>query len=147
MSDTERLNESDELDEQVHSSDPSPEPTEDSLTEPSPSLTDELATLIDDGRTYAEAELAFQKTRASLAGRKIGVTAGLIVLAVLLVHLALVALVVGLLIALVPPLGIWGSIAAVVGGLLLAIALVVYAARGTASGIGAMFKDDGDEET
>lgn len=147
MSDSERLNESDELDERVHSPDPSPETTEESLAQPSPSLTDELATLIDDGRTYAEAELAFQKTRASLAGRKIGVTAGLVVLAVLLVHLALVALVIGLLIALVPPFGIWGSIAAVVGGLLIAVGLVVYSIKSAATGIGELFKDDGDEQT
>ena len=115
---------------------------DDAAASPPPSLTDELATLIDDGRTYAEAELAFQKTRASLAGRKIGGAVGFIVLAVLLVHLVLVALVVGLLIALTPPFGIWGSIGIVVGGLLLLVVLTVLLARSSAKGVGELFKDE-----
>ena len=35
-------------------------------------LKDDLTHLVEDARTYAAAEIAFQKTRAGLAGRKAG---------------------------------------------------------------------------
>ena len=39
-------------------------------TQIDPSLMEEASALIDNARTYAEAELGFQKTRAAFAGRK-----------------------------------------------------------------------------
>lgn len=89
------------------------------------SLTDDIVALLDDGRTMVEAEIQFQKTRAAFAldrGRS-GAMYGIAALG--LIHLALVALVVGLVIALTPLIGPWGATAIVVG--VLAVAGVVLA--------------------
>lgn len=78
------------------------------------SLTDDLVALLDDGRTYAEAELQFQKTRIAFAldrGRK-GALYGLVAFALL--HLALVALAVGTVLALTPAIGAWAATGIVV---------------------------------
>ncbi|MEQ8412027.1 MAG: phage holin family protein [Erythrobacter sp.] len=107
------------------------------------SLTEELAALIDDGRTYAEAELNFQKTRASLAGKNAGIALGLVVVAVVVLHVAVLAFAVGMVIALAPLVTIWGSIAIVVGALLLATGLLGWQAAQRGKRIGAIFaKDD-----
>lgn len=109
------------------------------------SLVGELAALIDDGKTYAEAELAFQKTRATLAGKTIGIAAALVVVAVVLLHIAFLALAVGLVIALEPLVSIWGAIAIVVGVLLLATALLGRAALSRGKLVAAMFASDKGE--
>jgi len=85
-----------------------------------PTLAEDLRQLIDDGRALAEAELAWQKARASFAGRQAGGIAILGTLAAALALLALFALSIGLLLALSPLLSPWGATAAVAGGLLLA---------------------------
>jgi hypothetical protein len=103
------------------------------------SLMGEIGALIDDGRTYAEAEIAFQKTRAKLAGRTIGVAAGSLVLAIILLHIALLALAVGLVIALAPLVTIWGAIAIVVGGLLAGMAFFVWVAAKSGSKVSGLF--------
>lgn len=87
-------------------------------------LADEIGTLIDDGRNYAQAELNFQKTRAKLAGRTIGFAAGAVIVALILLHIALLALAVGLVMALEPLVTIWGAIAIVVGGLLVGVLIL-----------------------
>ena len=116
------------------------EPTGDAATPPfDESLAEELAALIDDGKTYAEAELAFQKTRASLAGKNIGLALGFAVLAVVLMHIAFLALAVGLVIALQPIASIWGAIAIVVGALLLLTGLLTYSAIRRGKIVAAMF--------
>ena len=107
-------------------------------------LRDDISTLIDDARTYAEAELAFQKTRATLAGKTAGRALILFVLAVVLLHIALIALAVGAVIALAPLVTIWGAIAIVVGVLLIGVAVLVYAAIGKGRLLSAMFgSEDG----
>lgn len=103
------------------------------------SITDEIAALIDDGRTYAEAELAFQKTRAAIAGKSVGFAAAYVVVAIITLHIAFLALAVGLVMALEPLVTIWGAIAIVVGGLLLATVLLGFAAKNHASRLGLMF--------
>ena len=112
------------------------------------SITEELAALIDDGKTYAEAELAFQKTRATIAGKSIGIALGLAIVAIILLHIAFLALAVGLVIALQPLVTIWGAIAIVVGGLLLLTGLLGLAALKRGKLVGAMFASDkaGDDE-
>ncbi len=119
---------------------PLPDNTEDEPFDES--LTEEFAALIDDGRTYAEAELAFQKTRASLAGRKIGGAIAFGILALIFLHLALIALAVGLVIALEPLVTIWGAIAIVVGLLLVGVVVLVLKARNNAMGLAELFKTD-----
>ncbi len=84
------------------------------------SLSDDIAALIDDGRTYVEAEIAFQRTRLAVTADhgKSGLILGICAFAVL--HLALVALVVGAIFALTPHLTALGATAMVVGMLLAA---------------------------
>lgn len=110
------------------------------------SLVNELAALIDDGRTYAEAEIAFQKTRATLAGKSIGLALGFAVVAVILLHIALLALAVGMVMALAPLVSIWGAIAIVVGVLLLGTATLGYTAMSRGKLVGAMFRSEKDSE-
>lgn len=95
-----------------------------------PSLFDDIESLVEDGKTYAEAELAFQKSRLSFAFGKGRNAAFLGLLAVGFLHLALVALVVGAVIALSPlltPIGATLAVAAVL--LIVAIIFVVVAKR------------------
>lgn len=109
---------------------------EDTLNE---SLTGQLAALIDDTRTYAEAELNFQKTRASLAGKNAGIALGLVVVAVVVLHVAVLALAVGLVMALAPLVTIWGAIALVVGALIVVAGLLGWQAARRGQRIAAIF--------
>jgi hypothetical protein len=80
------------------------------------SLVADVRQLVDDGRTLLEAELAYQKSRAMLAGQAAKGVAGWMALALALLFFALMALVLGLILALVPALGaIWATIAVVLG--------------------------------
>ena len=86
-----------------------------------PPLKEEIAALVEDGKIYAEAELAFQKTRLSFAADRGKSALILGVLAFGFAHLMLIALVVGSMIALAPMVGGWAAMGIVVGTLLLAI--------------------------
>jgi len=81
------------------------------------SLIAEAKRLASDGRTYAEAELAFQIARARVLAVAGGWMAGFALVALIFLHFALIALVVGLLIALATLIGPWWSILVVAGGL------------------------------
>ncbi len=106
------------------------EPAEADAADPAErSLIGDLRLLATDARTLAEAEIAYQKSRAQVFGGGIGKIVGLGALALLLAGLALVALVVGLLIALTPVLTAWGATAAVVAGLILLALLVALWAK------------------
>jgi hypothetical protein len=104
-------------------------------------LSEDIAALIDSGRTYAEAELAFQKTRAAIAGSNAGKAAAALVLALVLLNIALTALAIGAVLALQPLITIWGAIAVVVGALLLATALLVRSAAVRGKLLSVMFGD------
>lgn len=111
-------------------------------------LRDDVTALVDDARTYAEAEIAFQKTRAALAGKSAGRALVLLVLAAVLLHIALIALAVGAVIALAPVVTIWGAIAIVVGVLLVGVTAMVWSAVGDGKALAAMFSTSsgsGDE--
>jgi Flp pilus assembly protein TadB len=105
------------------------------------SLADDVSALIEDGKTYFAAEIAFQKTRAGYAAEKSkqGLVYGLAALALL--HLALIALVVGLVIALGPLLTPFGAVAAVTGALLLGVAIFGMRAVRQVRALGNAFKD------
>lgn len=109
------------------------------------SITDEIAALIDDGRTYAEAEIAFQKTRASIAGKSVGFAAGYVAVALIVLHVAVLALAVGMVMALAPLVTIWGAIAIVVGVLLALTAWFLLKAKHHASRLGLMFGSSGKD--
>lgn len=93
-----------------------------------PSLSDDLRQLVADGRTLLEAELAYQKSRAVVAGQGAKGVAGWGLLALALVFFTLMALVMGLLLALEPLLGGWGAMALVVLALLAATGLSAWLA-------------------
>lgn len=107
-------------------------------------LSDEIVSLIEDGQNYFEAEIQFQKTRVSFAadrGKK-----GLVFVfgALAFLHLALIALVVGLVIALAPLAGVWGALGIVVGLLFFGVALMGWLAKRHFTAIAGAFKQDGE---
>ncbi|MEM7690642.1 MAG: hypothetical protein AAF291_16635 [Pseudomonadota bacterium] len=114
---------------------PSPPPDDESIVE-------ELGAVIDDAKLYAAAELAFQKTRAKLLGRNVGIAAGAAILAAVLLHIALITMAVGLVMALEPWVTIWGAIVIVVGMMLLGVALLGNIAISRGRLIGEMFAND-----
>ena len=111
------------------------------------SIVEELGAVIDDAKLYATAELAFQKTRAKLLGKNVGIAAGAVVLAIILLHISLIALAVGLVLALEPLVTIWGAIAIVVGVMLLGVAWLGYVAFSKGQLIGEMFASDEKEKS
>jgi uncharacterized membrane protein YqjE len=102
-------------------------------------LVEEISHLIDDSVTYAQAEIAFQKSRIGFVGGAAGKAAIYVVVALVLFHIALLALAVGLVIALAPLVTIWGAIAIVVGVLLLGVVFLLLRARKVASRLSAAF--------
>lgn len=87
------------------------------------SLREDVEALIEDGRTYLEAELVFQKTRAAYVADRAKGAVIFGAVAAVLAFLALIGLTVGLIIALTPLITAWGASAVVVAGLLLAALL------------------------
>jgi len=83
-------------------------------------LVADIRQLASDAKVLAEAELAYQTTRAKLAGAAARNVAILGVGAFVLAFFALGALTVGLLLALTPLVTAWGATAIVVGVLLIA---------------------------
>ncbi len=79
---------------------------------------DDLTALVDDGKAYVEAELAFQKSRAAFAAHEIKAGAAFALVMLAFLHLALMGIVVGLIIALAPIVGAFGA-TAIMGGALL----------------------------
>ena len=106
------------------------------------SLTDDLAALIEDGQTYVTAELAYQKARLSFASAQGKAGAALLLSAVGMIHLALIALVVGLVIVLAPHLTPLGATIAVAFALLVAALLFGLAARKRIAALSRAFTED-----
>lgn len=122
-----------------------PDPDVRDVDDPRPerSLTDDISALIEDGKTYAEAELAYQKTRLSYAADKGKSGLGLGLAALAFIHLSLVALVVGLVIALTPYLTALGATGVVAGVLLIGAAIFGLTARKRFGSISKAFEEDG----
>ena len=85
------------------------EPVEGGAAHSDPSLMDDVMALFEDGKTYAEAEIAYQKSRAGFAANRLKGAVALVFAAFGVFHLALIAAVVGLVIALIPLIGPWGA--------------------------------------
>ena len=142
MDDTDRADLSpteleDELDAAVRGdSEPAP---------PGSSLVDDITALAEDGKTLFEAEIGFQKTRLAFAANrsKSALFSGLMAIGFL--HLALIALVVGAVIALTPYLTAFGATAVVVGVLLLGAFVLLLRVRGSAREIGEAFESDAEK--
>lgn len=107
------------------------------------SLMTDIDALFADGKTYLEAELAYQKSRAGYAANRLKWTAIYGAAAFGLLHLALIGLTVGLVIALVPVVGPWLATAIVVAVLLAGTAFFVVKLRAKLADIRAAFEDEG----
>ena len=94
------------------------------------SLIDDVEVLIDDGKTYLEAELNFQKTRALFVADRAKGLAIFGLLGLIFAWMALIGLTIGLIFALTPSLGGWGATAAVVAAWLVIAAIALRAAAG-----------------
>ncbi len=106
------------------------------------SLTDDISALFDDGKTYVEAELAFQKTRLGYAANNGKSGIGLILAALGFLHLALIGLVVGGIISLIPYVGPLPATMIVVGTLLVGTAIFLLLAKRRFGNVSDAFKDD-----
>ena len=93
------------------------------------SLLEDVEAAIDDGRTYLEAEVAYQKTRAAFVADRAKDAAIFAAIGGSLAVLALVALTVGLVFSLTPYLTAWGACAAVTGAWLVLAAIFLRMAQ------------------
>ncbi|MXP25113.1 hypothetical protein GRI39_03505 [Altererythrobacter indicus] len=107
-------------------------------------IRDDLTALIDDGLTFLEAELNFQKTRLSFVVDCIKKTAIFGVAAIFLAILAAIGLTIGLIMCLTPYITAWGATAVVVGGLLALAYYCVTHVVAKIKAISAAFKKDED---
>ncbi len=110
-------------------------PADAGVSEGKRSLIDDVDALIDDARTYFDAELTYQKSRAAFVADCLKKGVGFIVVALVLVFLALIGFTVGLVIALTPLITAWGATAVVVLGYLLIALLMVRSAISAFKGI------------
>ncbi len=92
------------------------------------SLAEDLRDLIDHGRVAVEAEVAFQKSRATYAAASIGKIAALGAVAAAIAFVSVIALSVGLIFSLAPLLTPLGATAAVVGAMLLVAGILALLA-------------------
>jgi hypothetical protein len=106
------------------------------------SLSREFSDVIAAGREAFSAEVAFQSARAGTAAKLAGKVAGWGVAAMFLLVFVLIALIVGVLLALAPIIGAWWATAAVAGVLLLAAGLAGLAAWAGVRRIAALFAED-----
>ncbi|MEO0032352.1 MAG: hypothetical protein RIS94_2110 [Pseudomonadota bacterium] len=93
-----------------------------------PSLSEDLRALLEDGQTLVEAELSFQRQRVAFGWNRAKSIALLLVGALFLAFFVLVALVVGLLLALTPLVGAWGALGIVTLALIAGTALCFFTA-------------------
>ena len=108
------------------------------------SLLEDLETLIDDGKTYLEAEANYQKSRALFIADSLPGVALSSAVAAALAFIALIGLTVGLILALAPWLTVWGSSALVVG---LEFVLALYFAKKAAARWNGIMTALGKEDT
>jgi hypothetical protein len=94
------------------------------------SLRDDVEALIEDGKTYLETELVYQKTRAAFVADRAKGAVIFGAVAILLAFLAVIGLTVGLIFALTPLLTAWGASALVVGLLVIGALVAGRAAAG-----------------
>lgn len=120
------------------------EPSADAVVDET--LIGSVKSLIEDGKTYAEAELAFQKTRLSYVVAHAKIAAILLGIAAVLVVFALFALVFGTLVALMPLLTPMGATIAVTFSLLIVAAVLGVAAKAQFKSLMQAFESRDDEQ-
>ena len=107
---------------------PAPAHPDDAAGAASRSLYDDLEALFTDAKTYLDAELVYQKSRAGFVLNRLKLGIGMAAVAAFFAVLALIGLTVGLIIALTPLVTAWGATAIVVGLLLLVAYLILRGA-------------------
>ena len=107
-----------------------------------PSLADDLLALFEDGKTYAEAEVAYQKSRAGYTANRLKSAVALGFGAFGVLHLALIALTVGVVIALMPLVGPWIATAIVSLTLIVAGIVLLRMLKKRIDDIRAAFSDE-----
>ena len=109
-----------------------------------PSLADDVFALLEDGKTYAEAEVAFQKSRAGFTANRLkgAIAFGLGAFGVF--HLALIAFTVGAVIALMPLIGPRGATAVVTIALIVVGVILLRLLKGRIDDIRDAFTDGKD---
>ena len=110
-----------------------------------PSLADDLLALFEDGKTYAEAELAYQKSRAGYTANRLKGALALGLGAFGVLHLALIALTVGVVIALAPLVGPWIATAIVTIALIVAGVVMLMMLKSRIDDIRNAFADNADD--
>ncbi|QWC55688.1 phage holin family protein [Erythrobacter sp. 3-20A1M] len=106
------------------------------------SLRDDMESLYEDSRTYLEAEVAFQKSRLAYAAHHTRSAAFYGLCAMAFLHLALLGLVVGLIIALRPYLGAFGAMGLMVALMFLFTAIAGWMALRQFRRISEAFEND-----
>jgi hypothetical protein len=109
------------------------------------SLIDDVEVLIEDGKTYLEAELNFQRTRAVFAGDRAKGVALYGLLGLMFAWMALIGLTIGLIFALTPSLGGWGATGVVVAIWLVIAGAAFRAAAGRWNQLIASFEPEDDQ--
>ena len=110
------------------------------------SLMEDVRLLVGEARTFAQAELAYQKTRAAFVGAETRTIAILGIGAVVLVLLAVVALVLGLVIALGTLIGPWLAMIVVPVAVLAIAAIMAISARARLKQMVALLKGKDNPE-
>lgn len=111
---------------------------------PPPSLIDDVLALFDDGKTYAQAELAYQKSRAGFAANRVKYVVAYGAAAFGVFHLALIALTVGVVIALMPLVGPWAATAIVTLSLIVLGVVLLNMLKGKLGDIRSAFAENGE---
>ncbi|TCM21993.1 putative superfamily III holin-X [Novosphingobium sp. PhB165] len=109
------------------------------------SLAQDLKLLAEEARTLAQAELAFQKTRAAYVGAEARTIALFGVLAAVVVFFALMALVFGLVLSLASVLGPWLATAVATLALLVIAAILGLSARGRVKRVRSVLSNGGTD--
>ena len=105
------------------------------------SLLGNLDALLADGRTYFESEVAYQKSRAGFAANRLKWSVIYGAAAFGLLHLALIALTVGVVIALSPLTGPWIATGLVVALLVFGAVVLLLRLRSKVDDIRAVFEE------
>lgn len=108
-----------------------------------PSLKADIDALIADGKTYVEAEIAYQKSRAGFTANRLKLSVLYGAAAFGFIHLALIALTVGVVIALAPVTGPWLATGIVAAVLLAFAVFFLLRLRGKINDVRSAFETSG----
>lgn len=106
------------------------------------SLIDDLRQLAQDGRTFAEAEFAYQRSRAAFAGQESKALVALGAGALFFVFFALMALTMGVLMGLAAEVGPWLATLIVVAILFVLALICAITAKTRASRLARLLRDN-----